>query len=526
MKPHRLVMVTTIIAVVLLLGGCIPASGPQKGPEQGTVQEAPTVVVEEVEPATAAPAEDGSPGGSAPATPAETPQEGIGAAGIGDDYFRLMGNGGYDVQHYALDLDISMADNRIDGVARIEAVATQDLERFNLDFTGFTINSLQVDGQPAEYTRSGSELTIIPAAALSAGQPFTITLAYSGVPRGSSEAGRDFASGWHYYGEQVMVAGEPGGAATWYPVNEHPLDKATYSMTISVEAPYVVAANGLLQDVSEEGGRITYEWASRDPIASYLVTLAIGDFEIETDQSEGGVPIRNYFATGVDPLVRAGFARQDEMIDYFETIFGPYPFEAYGAVVHDLDLGFALETQTLSTFGNTFADEYVVVHELAHSWFGNSVSLSDWSDIWLNEGFATYAGALWTEHTGGPRAFDEELSFYYRLVASSADDFDFPIGDPGPDNMFSPAVYFRGALTLHALRLRLGDEAFFTFLREYADRFRYSNTSTPELIALAEEIAGENMDDLFDAWLYQVPLPDIPEMGLYAADYTTSSSGR
>ncbi|GAB4480017.1 MAG: M1 family metallopeptidase [Anaerolineae bacterium] len=519
-----------MLAAALLLAGCIPATGPSKEPTHAAAQEAaqgaPDVVVEEVDPAAAAPAEDDSPREPSPVPPAETPQEGVGAAGIGDDYFRLMGNGGYDVQHYALDLDISMADNRIDGTARIEAVATQDLMRFNLDFTGFTITTLQVDDQPAQYTRSGSELTIIPAEELAEGQPFTVVLGYRGVPRSSSQAGHDFTSGWHYYGEQVMVAGEPGGASTWYPVNEHPLDKATYTMTISVEAPYVVAANGLLQNMTEENGAITYEWASRDPIASYLVTLAIGDFEIETGQSQSGVPIRNYFAAGVDPTVRASFARQDEMIDYFETIFGPYPFEAYGAVVHDLDLGFALETQTLSTFGSSFVDEYVVVHELAHSWFGNSVSLSDWRDIWLNEGFATYAGALWTEHVGGPRAFEEELGFYYRMVASSATDFDFPIGDPGPDNMFSRAVYFRGALTLHALRLRLGDEAFFTFLRAYADRFRYGSTSTPELIALAEEISGEELDDLFNAWLYQVPLPDIPEMGLYAADYTTSSGGR
>jgi aminopeptidase N len=447
----------------------------------------------------------------------------VGAVGIGDPYFPTMGNGGYDAQHYTLDLDVDLATDRIEGSATLTALAAQELSRFNLDFAGFEIGALLVNGQPAAFERAGAELSISPARSIAEGEEFTVEVSYSGRPGEDVPAGApEYTRGWVNYGSGVMVAGEPSGAENWYPVNGHPGDKATYSFRITVDEPHVVAANGLLEEVVDNGSTTTYVWELRDPAASYLVTLAIGDFDVETDRASSGVPIRNYFAAGVPASTRDSFDTQADMIDYYETVFGPYPFEAYGVVVHNQPFGFALETQTLSIFGVGFTWEDVVAHELAHQWFGDSVSLARWQDIWLNEGFATYAQVLWVEHQGGELAVETRIREMYfstlaeQMASSSqpAQAGSFIIGDPSPDALFDRRVYDRGGLTLHALRLQVGDEAFFAILRTYADRFRDGNATTDDFIALCEEIAGQELDDLFDAWLYQPDLPDIPELGL------------
>lgn len=522
------------------------------------------------------------------------------------------------MQHYTIDLMVDMQDNFISGTVTISALATQDLSSFNLDFLGFEIAQISVNNQPVEYRRSEGELTITPTIPIANTSPFTVDINYSGIPGEGLPPGlAAYEAGWTNYGDGVMVAGEPSRASSWYPVNGHPLDKATYTFRITVAEPYVVAANGLLQEVVDNGDTNTYIWESGDPIASYLVTLGIAEFDRVTEIGPDGLLIRNYFATDIPSRTRDNFNRTAEMIEYFITVFGPYPFEAYGVIVHDMNLGFALETQTLSIFGNSFNQEPVVVHELAHMWFGDSVGLERWQDIWLNEGFASYASVLWIEHDQGEEAAASELGGYYEDMAftepsatfsraeiadfvndypldgstlsaeqvsdaleallgsslSSADlesaldsipssglpreqilslidemsfrdvfltlsrlnqfltiieleefveEVDYynpPPGNPPADNLFSGSVYERGALTLHALRLEVGDEVFFEILRTYFSRFQNSNASTTDFIELAEEVSRENLEELFDAWLFEPTLPDIPEMGLYLEDY-------
>jgi aminopeptidase N len=214
------------------------------------------------------------------------------------------------------------------------------------------------------------------------------------------------------------------------------------------------------------------------------------------------------------------------MLDYFELVFGPYPYEAYGAAVADVDLGFALETQTLSLFGRNIVTgtprgraESVIAHELAHQWFGNSVSLSTWRDIWLNEGFASYAQILWTEYKYGADSADSMLRSWYAQINNPLvrmSEGNAVPGEPAQDRLFTTAVDLRGGLTLHALRLAVGDDAFFAILRAYADRYQHGNATTADLVALSEEISGQPLADLFDAWLYQQRVPDLPEMGLYS----------
>ena len=445
---------------------------------------------------------------------AQDPQ--TGSAGVGDGYFPELGNGGYDVQHYTLDLDVDVQQNIIDGVVTIDATATQDLSAFNLDFTSFDIASITIDGQPASFTYSQRELTITPPAPLDNGAAFAIEIQYHGEPQTVVPISIPITLGWNHYDGGVYVVSEPSGAASWYPVNDHPQDKATYTFIITVPEPYIVAANGLLQETLTEGDRLTYIWESSDPIASYLVTVAIGDYVIQQEDGPDGVVIRNYFPPELAEDATHDFANQAEMMAFFNSVFGPYPFEAYGVVVVDQDLGFALETQTLSVFGRGAVTgrrerESTVAHELAHQWFGNSVSPGQWQDIWLNEGFATYASALWFEHINGADALaDWATNAYDQISSDGALASDLVIGDPSPYFLFHPLVYIRGAWTLHALRLTVGDEAFFTILHTYAERHHDSTATTADFIAIAEEISGQELDDFFEGWLYEVEVPPRP----------------
>ncbi len=454
---------------------------------------------------------------------AQRPQPG--AEGIGDPYFPELGNGGYDVQHYTIDLSADVAANMIDGTVTIDATATQDLSAFNLDFVGFAIETLTVNGVDAAYTRDFHELRIMPVTPLVEGDAFTVAVTYSGIPGDDAPGGASaFAEGWVNYGEGVFVASEPSGAARWFPSNDHPLDKATFTFRIRVPEPYVVAANGLLQETIDEGDETTYVWHTASPMATYLATVNIGQFQRHDQDGPDGLPMRNYFPSRLANRGASVFAEQPDMLEFFSDTFGPYPFEAYGVVVADTDLSFALETQTMSLFGNGIlgpfslgtSSEAVIAHELAHQWFGNSVTLGRWQDIWLNEGFATYAQALWIEQDRGAAAMDDYLRDIYALLASDAFSLQGVVapGKPSRNQLFHNSVYLRGAWTLHALRLNVGDETFLEILRTYYERFAYGNVTTADFIAVAEEVSGENLSDLFDAWLYADRVPDVPEMGL------------
>jgi aminopeptidase N len=278
----------------------------------------------------------------------------------------------------------------------------------------------------------------------------------------------------------------------------------------------------VLTETTDNGETTTFVFEARDPMASYLATINIDEFDIETSQAENGIPIRNYFPSGLAEDYRRPFAHQDEMLAYFSDIFGPYPFEVYGALVIDKEFGAALETQTLSIFSIAMLDssgrspgEEVVAHELAHQWFGDSVSVGDWSDIWLNESFATYAQVLWLEHTRGRQALDERIRDMYRVVISNRDSMS-PPGEPTADGLFNLGVYYWGALCLHALRLEVGDEAFFQILKTYHERYKGGNARTADFIAVAEEVSGKELSAFFDNWLYSEDVAPIPALGLEA----------
>ena len=480
-----------LILSLLLLTGCAAAEPP------------PTAI---------APAPPVHPASTTAASPAST-----GAPGLNDSLYPAFGNGGYEVRHYALNLSIADVEaNEIKGLATLSARSLQNLNRFNLDFIGFSIDALTVNAQPASFTRSGQELTITPAQPIPAGQDFQVEVTYHGIPEEIDSVAAPGRIGWIHDDDISYVLSEPDGAATFFPVNDHPLDKATYTFSIQVPRPYAAAANGILAGSQPAGDTVTYVWEQKQGMASYLALIAIDEFVIENQTSPNGVPIRNYYSAGLDEEARRPFARQGEMLAFFSDTFGPYPFDAYGALVLDTTVGTALEAQTLSLYGIDQLDlddlplaEQLAAHELAHQWFGDSLSVADWGDIWLNEGFATYAEGLWIEHTEGADALDTWVEDLLAYAQEYGDDM-LPPGKPSADDLFNEGVYCRGGLTLHALRLQVGDRVFFDILKAYYDRFKGSQARTADFIAVAQEVSGRDLAAFFQAWLYQPELPYLP----------------
>jgi len=545
----------------------------------------------------------------------------VGTPGLNDVLFPMAGNGGIDVQHYALDIEWDNTTDIINVKAVLTIKATQQLSAFNLDFHKLHIRSLKVDGQHAKFQRSSDELTISLPKVLEAGNTFVVTISYTGKPE---QIPGSVTFGWEPTASGVLTMGEPVAAKNWFPCNNHPSDKATYTFHITVPRPYSVAANGQPGQTVENKTSRSFTFVATDPMATYLATVNIDQFSVEKSQSPSGVPIYNYFFSNATKEEKAPFERYPEMMQFFSEKFGPYPFVTAGNIMTGGKSGVALETQTRALFGSR-TSENTVVHELAHQWFGNYVSLSSWHEIWLKEGFATYCEGLWQEHLNGPEAMNTwvkasfeslmglqkmplqgwsdildffqiqetrltgdqfrqiinlvakdkansqeikaaldlvpkeglsnrkldqvlapfsfayfELSFnefgrlndllagkdpdkdrksvqFDTLVKSMAEP---PTSLTESDQMYSPGIYTRAALAMHALRLKVGDNLFIKIIRTYFIRFGGSNAGSDDFIAIAKEISGhKDLDTFFNNWLVAEMIPDIPELELYKNNY-------
>lgn len=418
------------------------------------------------------------------------------ALGIGDDYFPDSGNPGYDVASYDLVLDMDDDLVSFEAVATIALRTTEDLDELRFDLDGLTVTKATIDGKKVEQRRAGLDLVLTPEAPLPADEPVVVIVDYEGTPepRGSDTLGE---LGW--IGEPGMgsyVASEPDGASNWFPANDHPSDKATFSFEVTTPEGVEAVANGTRTGMKTEGGRTTWTWSPRDPMATYLATVAVGQYTFFEGTAPGGIPLLSAVADEVVEAsgkteVEAMLGQLPAMMTLFAGRFGPYPFETYGILVVDRPLGFALETQTRSLFGSdAWNDPVIQAHELAHQWFGDSVGLDAWEDVWLNEGFATMGEWLWAESdggTGGP-------------PLSAGSSLDPPL-DPGPDDLFGPNVYQRGGLTLKALRDEVGDEAFFTIMTTWAADNALANATTDDFLDLVERSDGTDTRQLVEAWL-------------------------
>jgi aminopeptidase N len=430
----------------------------------------------------------------------------VGVDGVGDPYYPGAGNPGYDVEHYSIAIELD-TDLRAFTTASttIEALATATLPEFHLDLFGLTVDRITVDGTEAQFEREESELVIVPATAIAAGEDFVVVVEYHGTPTPVLVDAIGFAAGWKVVDGTGYVFAEPDGARTWFPSSDHPSDKATYTILATVPRGLTAISNGDLVSAASDADDAIYRWEMTQPMATYLAVLVVGEYELVDWPQHGDIALRDFVPEG--SAVPAAFAEIPDMIDLFAEWFGPYPFDAYGHVVVP-DFPAAMETQTMTLMGAGFDAEEVVAHELAHQWFGDSVTPATWQHIWLNEGFATFGEFLWLEHRYGVAVME---GYAASLHAGLGFGSSSPVSDPGVAELFGAAVYWRGGLTLLALRREVGDDTMKAILTTYHDRHRYGNATTADFIAVAEEVSGRDLDALFTAWLEDADLPAFPE---------------
>ncbi|MGN0065949.1 MAG: M1 family metallopeptidase [Nocardioides sp.] len=437
-----------------------------------------------------------------PAATAGPTQPVDGAAGVGDPYWPLDGNGGYDVTRYRIENRWSFDTRTLRGRTAVDLVATDDLTSFSLDFL-LPVSQVAVDGVPARFQRAGRghELRVTPAEPLAAGTAHTVRVRYAGRPGRQSYAG---AKAWLQKPGEVVAMGEPHMAPWWFPSNDHPTDKALFEVAVTVPRGKEVVSNGRLVGRTTGKRSVTWRWRADEPMATYLAFFAAGDFAIERG-ADDGLPWLNAVSQQLSPASQRRATRQlrrsAPIVRWLEKDLGPYPFSVTGGLVTSISTGFALENQTRPTYPEPYGDmSLLMVHELAHQWFGDAVSVRRWRDIWLNEGFASYMEWRWMEKRWGLDPQEQLLSTWQNLRGATTF-WSVPIGDPGPGRVFDWAVYERGAMTLQALRHRIGDEVFLDLLRAWAGERPGPDATVEEFEALATQMSGEDLSGFFDAWL-------------------------
>ncbi|MCB0931982.1 MAG: M1 family metallopeptidase [Mycobacterium sp.] len=426
-----------------------------------------------------------------------------------DPYLPNNGNFGYRVSRYDLELEYKLAGHRLSGTATITAITLASLQAFTLDLAdNMSVIKVTVNGQrPAQYRNSAGKLRIRLQNALPAGSAMTIVVRYGGAPRPIRSLWGEV--GFEELTDGILVAGQPNGSPSWFPCDDHPSAKASYRIAISTDSPYFAVANGELVSKRARAGQTQWIYEQPEPTSTYLATLQIGRYEVH-QLTKTPVRMQAVLPNRLRANFNHDFARQQQMMKLFIKLFGPYPLAAgYTVVVTDDELEIPLEAQGVSIFGANHCDgrrgsERLIAHELAHQWFGNSVTARRWRDVWLHEGFACYAEWLWSENSGGPSAAEHALLYRQRLIATPQN---LLLADPGPQDMFDDRVYKRGALTLHALRGVIGDDRFFALLRDWTARHRHGTVVTDDFTGLAAKYADTSLRPLWDAWLYSTAVP-------------------
>ncbi|MDP9937174.1 aminopeptidase N [Paenarthrobacter nicotinovorans] len=429
-----------------------------------------------------------------------------------DPYTLDHGNTSYRVDRYELDLDVRLGSNKLIGRAVLHCTALEATTQVVLDLVGLRASKIQLDGRKLQkFSHRAEHLVLTPASPIKPGRQFTLEIRYEGNPQPRRGLWGDV--GWEELNDGVLVAGQPNGAASWFPCNDHPRYKSTFLISVTTDDNYRPVCNGKLVSHSRKSSRETWVYEQVEPMATYLATVQIGRYIKVPLRAEGThhrVP--QFVAVTAEMAGDAleGLRRQPDMMKTFEDCFGPYPFTDYTSVVTEDELEIPLEAQTVSIFGRNHMKEAwesqrLIAHELSHQWFGNSLTVSNWKDIWLHEGFACYAEWLWSEESGTMTVAARATAAWKKLDAGPQD---LLVGDPGPELMFDDRVYKRGALAVHALRVAAGDEAFFAFLQHWTAGNRHGSVSTESFITAADAfMPGFDTASILRPWLYEAALP-------------------
>ncbi|KUJ68596.1 zinc metalloprotease [Streptomyces albus subsp. albus] len=447
---------------------------------------------------------------AAPATPAAP-------LGIGDRLFPYLGNPGYDVENYDIALRYHGNNRPLDAVTTVSARATDTLHRVNLDFTHGTVRSVTVNGRRASFATADQDLVITPGAELPAGDRFEITVRHTSDPRGPA------LGGWVRTKDGLVMANQANAAHRVFPCNDHPSDKARLTFHVTAPKDLTVVAGGRRLGRHRHGTQTTWHYRGRHPVATELVQLSIGRSAVIRHTGPGRVPLRDVVPAADRAKLARWLRRTPGQLAWLQHRLGRYPFENYGVLIAEASTGFELETQTLSLFERDLFTtdglpdwyvESVMLHELSHQWFGDSVSPRGWSDLWLNEGHATWYEALYAEHRGGP-----SLARRMRTAYAQSDAWRAQGGPPArpepasPDDqigIFRPVVYDGGALVLYALRQEIGRAAFGRLERDWVRHHRDGAASTTDFIHLASHAAGRDLSGFLRPWLYGKKTPPMP----------------
>ncbi|MFI9823872.1 M1 family metallopeptidase [Streptomyces sp. NPDC052013] len=440
--------------------------------------------------------------------------------GIGDRLFPHLGNPGYDVASYDVALSYpGTNDKPLQAVTTIDARTTAELERINLDFAHGTVRSVEVDGAPATFTSAGEDLVITPEDAPEEGEWTRITVRHTSDPVAAE--GRD--GGWVRTADGLAMANQADAAHLVFPCNDHPSDKAMFTFRITAPEGHTAVANGLRAGVERSRGTATWTYRTAHPMATELAQVSIGRSTVLYGTGPHGLPLRDVVPTKHRAKLEPWLAKTPGQISWMEAKIGRYPFETYGLLMADATTGFQLETQTLSLFERElFTDpaypkwyvESIMVHELAHQWFGNSVSPRTWSDLWLNEGHATWYEALHAEEKAG-----KPLTARMKAAYEASDSWRAAGGPPAapkaPDpgqkiSIFRPNVYGGAALVLYALRQEIGRSAFERLERRWVTDHRDGTATTADFVRLASEVAGRDLTGFMNGWLYGAKTPPMP----------------
>lgn len=426
-----------------------------------------------------------------------------------DSYTPDSGSADFFIEHYALNLHYRMSSGHLKAVATLNVRLLRAVRQISLDISGLHVGKVSVDGKANKnFKQSPTKLALKLGEEFPAGSTFELEVHYSGTPRPRSS--RWGTVGWEELNDGIVVAAQPTGAPTWFPCNDLPRYKSTFEISLTTERSYSVAATGELMSTSEKSGLTTWNFRQNIPTPTYLASIQIGRYR-QREEELSGVTVHTFFPPANQTKVTSDLSKLEEMLSFFNETFGEYPFESYTVVATEDELEIPLEAQGMAIFGanhlnGTNPEERLVAHELAHQWFGNSVGIAQWSDIWLNEGFACYAEWLWSEKAGGITT--QGMAESHHVLLRQLDQ-DLLLADPGPDLMFDDRVYKRGALTLHALRRVVGDKTFFAIVKQWASDHAHALGTTEDFIELCQNNTSEDLGPLFERWLYQTALPAL-----------------